>query len=414
MRAIKSWGLALILVLAMAAWMSTGTLIRGGSGPHDGEVTVAEAVDGGDGSLSDAIDSTGIAREPHHKDGVESPALSIAERNVLLASEGEELRSVRTRRFVVEDMSLAVTLRGHTAVHALVDASVRTSDIVQVVHVQVGQSVDAGDLVCSLDPGTRSAAVDQARASLLQAEAALDQAESNYRTNQALLEKNLVSANSSEGVRSALSSAQANHEAAMVSLRNREVELENTEVRATVSGLVQRPVAKVGDLLNSGDSCARIVKLDPMIFVGSIPQARIALARIGLEADIETIDGNKAVGVVKYLAAIADTSTRTFEIEIEFPNPAGKILAGQTAQATVELGSIPAHLVPQSIMTLDPQGRFGVRAVNDGKVVFYPLEILRDTREGAWVRGLPMTVDVIVIGQDYVTAGQSVTASLEE
>jgi membrane fusion protein, multidrug efflux system len=37
--------------------------------------------------------------------------------------------------------------------------------------------------------------------------------------------------------------------------------------------------------------------------------------------------------------------------------------------------------------------------------------IVRDTREGVWVTGLPNRVDVITVGQEYVTAGQRVNAT---
>ena len=100
--------------------------------------------------------------------------------------------------------------------------------------------------------------------------------------------------------------------------------------------------------------------------------------------------------------------------EIEFENAAGTIKDGLTAEATVNLGTIPAHLLPQSIMTLDSDGNLGVQSVEEGKVVFYPITILQDTREGVWVSGLPLKTDLIVLGQEYVTAGQSVDAKNAE
>jgi multidrug efflux system membrane fusion protein len=93
------------------------------------------------------------------------------------------------------------------------------------------------------------------------------------------------------------------------------------------------------------------------------------------------------------------------------PNPEGKILDGLTASAIVKVGTAPAHLLPQSVLTLDDDGVLGVRAVEDSTVAFYPVTILKDTREGIWVTGLPNTVDVITVGQEYVTAGQRVNAT---
>ncbi|MGR3661177.1 MAG: efflux RND transporter periplasmic adaptor subunit [Paracoccaceae bacterium] len=411
MRALKSYGVALILVLGVAVWLSTGLLVRGGKGPIDGEVTIVSALESDGGPITDAVDASGFAKSVHHEEGVNDPALSIAQRSALANEEAGPSRSVRVQRFDIGSMPLEITLRGHTAAQATVNATAQTKDIIKTLDVVEGQSVDIGDLICSLETGTRQASVDQAAASLAQSEAALLQAQSNYNTNQSLRLKNLASVNSADGFAAALSAAKANHQAASVALRNREVELGYTAIHATVPGIIQRPLAEVGDLLNAGGSCARIVQLDPMIFIGAVPQSHIDLARLGLPAQIRTINGREVIGEVSFVSVSSNPATRTFAIEIEFPNAGGKVLDGLTAEAKLTLGIIPAHLLPQSIMTLDSDGKLGVRAVKDDVVVFYHIGILNDTRDGIWVSGLPASVDVIVVGQEYVIAGQSVTAS---
>jgi multidrug efflux system membrane fusion protein len=151
-----------------------------------------------------------------------------------------------------------------------------------------------------------------------------------------------------------------------------------------------------------------------MVFVGAIPQSRVDLAKLGLPVEVTTINGAKAEGKVTYIAVSADPATRSFLVEAEFPNPNGKIRDGLTAEATVNLGTMPAHLLPQSIMTLDSEGTLGVQTVEDGKVVFHQITILQDTRDGVWVTGLPASADIIVLGQEYVTAGQMVDATKQE
>ena len=63
------------------------------------------------------------------------------------------------------------------------------------------------------------------------------------------------------------------------------------------------------------------------------------------------------------------------------------------------------------MLTLDDNGALGVRTVKDNEVSFYPVTIVSDSREGVWVTGLPPTVDVITVGQEFVTAGQTVDAT---
>ena len=90
--------------------------------------------------------------------------------------------------------------------------------------------------------------------------------------------------------------------------------------------------------------------------------------------------------------------------------PTARCATASPPTATVNVGTAPAHLLPQSVLTLDDEGVLGIRTVEDSKVAFYPVTILQDTREGVWVTGLPPTVDVITVGQEYVQVGQTVDA----
>lgn len=410
MRALKSYGIALVLVLLVAGWLITGKLVQGGLGPEDGEKTVASLVEEDGGLLTNLVESTGLESGEHHAEGAEDPALTIAQRNELNAQEDGEARSVRIKTFRIQPMRLEVPLRGHTAVTASVTAVAETSGIVETILVKKGQVVTKGDLICTLNKGTREENLAKAQADLIKANAALTQAQTGYDANKRLRDRGLATINSADTFEAALRGAEASIKAEAVSVRSAERELEKTDIHASMAGVIQTPVVEVGTLLGIGSACATILQLDPMVFVGAIPQARISLAKLGMPAKIKTINGQLAEGKVSFISSTAVASTRTFEVEIEFPNPGALIFDGLTAEAQVDMGAIPAHLLPQSILTLDGEGTLGVRAVEDSKVVFYPITILNDVRDGIWVTGLPLSVDIIVLGQEYVKAGQIVDA----
>lgn len=411
MRAILSYAIALVIIVVVGAWLLSGTLVAGGKGPGNGEQPAINLLSGGEDS--DGLAASGIAPEEgdaatteedhadadggeEHEGGVD-PNLTIAERNAQNGGDEAEARSVRTETFTIRPLALDVNLRGRTQASAEVTVTPETSGIVETVHVEKGQSVAVGDPICTLDKGTRQAAVDQA-------EAGLAQAQLEYETTKSLIDKDLAPVNSAKAVEAALRSAEA-------ALKNAKAELDRTEVLAKVAGIVQAPLADEGAMLSPGSPCATIVELDPMLFVGSIPEARIALARTGLDATVTTVTGDTVEGKVSYVASTADDATRSFAFEVELPNPDGKLKDGLTAEAEVNLGTIPAHLLPQSVLTLDDDGVLGVRAVKDSVVEFYPITIARDTREGVWVTGLPASVDIITIGQEFVKAGQTVDAT---
>jgi multidrug efflux system membrane fusion protein len=122
--------------------------------------------------------------------------------------------------------------------------------------------------------------------------------------------------------------------------------------------------------------------------------------------------GREVRGNVTFISRSADQNTRTFEVEITVPNADLTIRDGQTAEIMIGAEGIKAHQLPQSALTLDNSGRLGVRIVKDDQTVgFLPVEMLRDTAQGVWLGGLPDAADVIVVGQDFVTAGVPIAAT---
>ena len=411
MRAYFSYGVAFLILVLAGLWLSTGTLVMGGNGPGNGERPIISVIEGEEhGPIATRLAEAGVLAE--HETGQEvDPTLTIAQRNEAEHGSKTALQSVRTTTYVAQPFAIEVTLRGRTEAKASVGAVAETSGIIDTVHVSKGDKVAVGDLLCTLDQGTRAAAVAQAKAGLAQAQASLSQAQADFDTNAELRDKGLAAANSARNVEVALTAAKAGVTSAEAALENAEAELDRTEIRAKVSGVVQAPLAVAGAMLPQGQACATIVQLDPMLFIGQVPEARIGLAKLGLDATVTTVTGQEVAGKVTFIAATADSATRSFPAEIELPNADGAIRDGVTASATVNMGAAPAHLLPQSTLTLNADGVLGVQTVQDGAAKFVPVQIASDTREGVWVLGLPVAVDVITVGQEYVTDGQMVDAT---
>ncbi len=396
MRAIYSYGVALIIVLVLAVWMASGTLVTGGKGPGNGERPIVSLVEEDGGPLTDTVNNLGINEHAEQEAQVD-PELTIAERNAEVDGDTAPLRSVRIDVVTAQNMPIEVPLRGRTKAKSSVSVVAQTAGIVQSVDVKKGQRVEAGDTLCTLDQGARKLAVDQAQA-------AVDQAQTAYDANLALVKKGIAASNTTLAVEAQLKGAQAQ-------LQSAKLELDRTIIKTDIAGTVSDPMTTVGAMLAMGQPCATVVELDPMLFIASVPEARIQYAKVGLEAEVTTINGEKAEGTVSYIAPTADEATRSFPIEINLPNPDFELRDGVTAEAIVNVGTAPVHVLPQSVLTLDDDGLLGIRTVEDGnKVAFHPVTIIRDTRDGVWVTGLPFKVNVITVGQEFVQPGQIVDA----
>ncbi len=412
MRYIMSYGVALVLILLIAGWLASGTLIEGGKGAGNGETAIINLIEPNDnGPVRRLFTAIGLIKPGQPEQGDGKDAAQEAASTLEPAPAGQKLQTVLFEKFSAQMMPIEVKVRGQTEASAKISVRAQTGGIVKQIDVSKGQHVEPGDLLCTLDQGTREAKLAQAEASLAQAKAALARAQADFDTNLALRDKGLAPANSARQYEVSLSAAKAAVRAAMAVLDEINNDLANTKVRSEISGIVQAPLANVGDMLSIGAVCATIVKLDPMLFAGKVAEAKIGLVKTGMSASVTTVSGQTVVGRVKYVSASADKATRSFAIEIELDNQNRQLLDGVSATATIKVGAMEAQLIPQSALTLETDGSLGVRILNGDIVGFRPIKIVGDEAGGVWVAGLPKEVKVITLGQEYVENGQKVLAS---
>ena len=242
---------------------------------------------------------------------------------------------------------------------------------------------------------TSDAALESARAGVIGAEAALEGAEAGVIAAEAGIESAEAQV---EGARAGIRSAEASVAAARR-------EIGRLEIRAPFAGLLETDTAELGSLLQPGELCATVIQLDRVKLVGFVPETALSEVGIGAPAAARLATGQTLAGTITFVGRSADPETRTFRVEVEIENEGLAISDGQTVEMIVSGPGGTAHLVPQSALTLDDEGRLGVRLAEDGAARFAPVELLRDTREGVYVGGLPDETAVIVTGQDYVSDG---------
>ncbi|MCL6285026.1 efflux RND transporter periplasmic adaptor subunit [Ruegeria sp. 2012CJ41-6] len=341
------------------------------------------------------------------------------------------------------ELDSAVVLRGQTKAIREVAVLAETTSTVVSEPLRKGAFVKAGDLLCQLDVGTRQADLLEARARRSEAKSRVPESQARLDEAKARLEEALINNNAAQrlseggygsetrrvsteaGVRTAeagiktaesgLEATRAGIEAATAAVAAAERELDRITITAPFDGLLESDAAELGSLMQPGSLCATVIQLDPIKLVGYVPETEVNRVQLGAEAGAQLAAGLQVAGQVTFLSRSADETTRTFEVEISVPNPDLKIRDGQTATIAISAEGAKAHLLPQSSLTLNNQGELGVRVVGDGNVVdFVAVELLRDDAKGVWLAGLPETVNVIVVGQEFVTAGVEVAPTYRE
>ncbi|MCA2010083.1 efflux RND transporter periplasmic adaptor subunit [Cereibacter sphaeroides] len=320
--------------------------------------------------------------------------------------------AVVVERIAEQDLESAIVLRGRSEASRSVEVRAQTQGLVLSTPRARGTQVAEGDLLCELDPGTRSASLAEAQARLSGAEAGLAEAELNRTTASRLAEGGFRAQNTTATAEAAVSAAQANVQAANAAVAAAQAELDRLTITAPFAGILEDDSAETGSLMQAGGLCATIYQLDPMLIVGFAAEAQIDRLAVGAMAGAQLSNGQRVQGRVTFLARAADAATRTFRVEITVPNPDLAIRDGMSADMLVAATATRGHLVPGSALTIDDEGVLGLRLVDEtNHTLFAPVRVLRDAPQGFWVSGLPETADVIVVGQEYVTDGIEVRVS---
>lgn len=366
--------------------------------------------------------------------------------------------SVIAAQSLAREIDSAVVLRGRTEAARFVELRAETSGKVVSPPTPKGTLVAAGDVLCEIDMGTRAASLAEARARLAEAEAnapsaaarvreaeaRVAEAQTNLDNAQSLFddgyaaETRLISARAAmESARAGLvgaeagaASAQAAIEAARRGLAGIEQDIANTRITAPFAGVLESDTAELGSLLQPGSACATVLVLDPVKLVGFVAETDVDRVAPGALAGARLSSGREVAGRVTFLSRAADPTTRTFRVEAEVANPDLTIRDGQSAEIAIQSEGTMAHLLPQSVLTLDDEGTLGVRiaAPVDGAnggggaaadspdyvARFVPVTLLRDSPEGVWLAGLAQSALVIVVGQDFVTDGVALEVTLQE
>ncbi len=285
---------------------------------------------------------------------------------------------------VERDVPLTIQATGAFVADEVSDVASETSGLVAATPVDIGDRVAAGAVIARLSTSDAALRVDQARAGLLQAEAAAAQARERHnlaRANagryESLVKTGDVSrtlqeqaASEAETTRQAVNTS----EAAIADARSRlalvEKALHDTTIRAPFAGFVTaRPVA-VGEYVTPASTVATVMRLDPIRLRLQVPELEAARLRVGQQvtATVEALASRRFDGRIVAINPALDAATRATLVETTIANPDGAIRAGMFATAEVALGTTERGLfVPREAVIEDPNtNSFRLFAIDGG------------------------------------------------
>ena len=139
------------------------------------------------------------------------------------------------------------------------------------MHFKDGQVVKQGDLLFTIDKRPFQNTLDQARANLVQAQSNVAFTESDYTRGQQLVRDKTITDQTFEQRAQAFRNAKASVSANEAAVRQAELDMEFTELRAPMNGRIGDRRVSPGNLVTGGTGAiprcsATIVSIDPIYF----------------------------------------------------------------------------------------------------------------------------------------------------
>jgi membrane fusion protein, multidrug efflux system len=306
---------------------------------------------------------------------------------------------VLVRDYIAKARAQEVVVRGRTETLRQVDLKAETPGRVVKVNVERGQRVKKGDVLVRF-------AVKDRRAQLAEAEALVRQRKIEYKAANALNKKGFSAKTTLAGTKALLDSALAKAESVRILL-------EDLVIRAPFDGIVEERQAEIGDYIKDGNSVVTVLDENPFLVTGQIAEVFVNKISVGDVGVAKLITGEAITGKVRFIGKNADPATRTFRVELLVANDDFALRSGVTSEITFKTQEVMAHFISPAILTLNDRGDLGVRAVDQNDIVeFYPVHVLTDSSKGAWITGLPSTIRLIEVGQEFVRSGEKVLPQL--
>jgi membrane fusion protein (multidrug efflux system) len=277
-----------------------------------------------------------------------------AQTSTPVATSPAPLEFLPTDVTIVEPRDLRQMLRLSGSLRAVNQASVKAKvgGEVREVLVREGEAVKAGQVLIRMDASEYQARAGQARGSLQAARGQLDIAAQTRDNNKALLEKGFISKNAFDNAESQFNIARANVKSAKAALDVAQKSLNDTVIRAPISGLVSSRTIQPGEKVSSDNRLLDVVDLNKLELEAAVPASDIMNVALGQEVQLR-IEGlpDPLIGKVVRINPSTQAGSRSILTYIQLDNPQGVLRAGMFGEAQVTLAKKSGVLtVPQSAL----------------------------------------------------------------
>ena len=278
-------------------------------------------------------------------------AASTFATDVAIAVEGADV--------VRDTLVLSVSASGEAEAWRRTLLTAEVAGRVDRLPVREADRVGAGEVVLTLDPLDKQLALEEA-------EAALREAEANYR-EQLLFDEDLPEDVRRE--REVAARLKSGLDRAEIQRKRAQLDLDRTRVRSPFPGRIASMRVVPGQLVGQGVELMTVVDVDPIKVEVQVLEGELAHLAPGGHAEVRfsAFPDETFVGAIETINPLVEQQTRTAKVTVLVPNPVGRVLPGMYARVQLEAQRVPDRIMVPRSAILERDRRTMLFVAEDGR-----------------------------------------------
>ena len=305
--------------------------------------------------------------------------------------------NIRIKQVNLESLSIQSTYVGYLLPNKRVLMRSEIDGVIEKIDFEEGDEITKGKRL--VDISTK-----EHRLKLKIAITDSNLADINIKRDEKLAAQNLIPNAQLDQTKTRAESASLNKELA-------EISLNKSFISSPLKGTIKTRHIKVGEFVRKGDKLVEILDIDKIIVKVNIPEQEILSIQVGqnVEVALYIMEKKTFLGRVKNIGLEADSSNRTFPVEILVDNKERQLRSGMLARATFTKNVDQDQIViPRHTVLERDQGRV-VYVFEDGKAFRRDITIgLSQLDQVQVVQGLNKGELIVVEGHTKLTDGEEV------
>jgi multidrug efflux system membrane fusion protein len=284
------------------------------------------------------------------------------------ASKGPAAIPVSVVTVVQQTVPFQLQAIGNVEAFSSVSVKARVDGQIVEVNFKEGQEVRRNSVLFKIDPRPYEAAMRQAEANFLRDTAQKDQARSQERRYQELLEKNFVSKEAYAQIRTNAETAAAVAQSSKAALDNAVLNLEYCTIRSPIDGFTGKIQIQMGNLVKANDTNPLVIlnQVHPIYVSFAVPEQTLSPIRRYMAAGPLTVEAGPpssakaaASGKLIFVDNAVDATTGTIKLRAQFVNQDNALWPGQFVNVSVQLfEQADAIVIPSQAVQTGPEGQY--------------------------------------------------------